>query len=112
MSTKFPDFLKNPINRVPKSSQNTDGIEGYYYSGNDGSQVAFWESSSVRESQKHQHPFDEYMICISGQYTVFMADKEFVLNPGDDLVIPKNTEQFGKCIAGTRTIHFFGERRI
>lgn len=52
------------------------------------------------------------MICISGQYTVFMKDKEVILNPGDELLIPKNTEQWGKCVAGTRTIHFFGGKRV
>ena len=112
MSTAFPDFLKIPLNQVPNNSQNTDGIEGYYYSANDGSQVAFWESKSARKSQKHQHPFDEYMICISGQYTLCMNNKEIVLNPGDEIVIPKNTEQWGKCTSGTRTIHFFGGKRI
>ena len=54
----------------------------------------------------------EYVFCVNGQYTAFLNDKEFVLNPGDELFIPKGTEQWGKCIAGTRTIHAFGGKRI
>ncbi|WP_231585560.1 hypothetical protein [Methanosarcina sp. WWM596] len=41
-----------------------------------------------------------------------LNDEEFVLNPGDELFIPKRTEQWGKCIARTRTIHAFGGKRI
>ncbi len=39
-------------------------------------------------------------------------NKEIILNPGDELHIPKGTEQWGKCKAGTRTIHAFGGKRI
>jgi len=66
----------------------------------------------IRLKEKHTHEFDEYMVCIFGQYTVIMNDIEYVLNPGDEIVIPKGTEQWGKCIAGTRTIHAFGGKRI
>ncbi len=104
--------MKNARNKVPAANQNTEDIEGYYFSGKEGSQVAFWEAHAERESKKHSNPFDEYMICLGGQYTVYCNDREFILNPGDELLIPKDTVQWGKCIAGTRTIHFFGGKRI
>lgn len=74
--------------------------------------MAFWTCYADRISKKHTHEFDEYMVCVCGQYTVIMNDKEFVLNPGEEIHIPKGTEQWGKCIAGTRTIHAFGGKRI
>jgi hypothetical protein len=52
------------------------------------------------------------MVCVSGQYTVVLNDEEFVLNLGDELLIPNGTEHLGKCIAGTRTIHAFGENGL
>ena len=108
----FPDFMKNPKNKVPTSEQNTDDIEGYFFNGADGSQTAFWECHADRESKKHTHPFDEYMICVSGEYIAHVDGKKIVLGPGDELLIPKGTEQWGRCKAGTRTIHVFGGRRI
>jgi quercetin dioxygenase-like cupin family protein len=108
----FPEFMKRLANKVPAVSQNTSDIEGYYFEGSDGSQMAFWECHSDRTSQKHTHGFDEYMVCVSGQYTACFADKEIVLNPGDELYIAKGTEQWGRMIAGTRTIHAFGGKRI
>jgi quercetin dioxygenase-like cupin family protein len=109
---EFPDFMKNKSNQVPISEQNTGDVEGYYYEGNDGSQTAFWTAYSDRISKKHTHQFDEYMVCISGQYTAYIEDEKYVLNPGDELFIPKGKEQWGECKAGTRTIHFFGGQRI
>lgn len=108
----FPDFMKNPQNKVDSSQQNTDDIEGYYFQGADGTQMAFWECRTDRESKRHTHDFDEYMVCVAGEYTVCMEGKEIVLQPGDELFIPKGTEQWGCCKAGTRTIHAFGGTRV
>jgi hypothetical protein len=41
-----------------------------------------------------------------------LDDKETVLKPGGELVIPKGTEQWGKCKAGKRTIHAFDSKRL
>lgn len=108
----FPAFMKNKKNRVDASEQNTPDIEGYYYEGADGGQMAFWTCYADRTSKKHTHDFGEYTVCVSGRYTAYVNGKEYVLNPGDELYVPKGTEQWGKCIAGTRTIHAFGGRRI
>ncbi len=108
----FPDFMKHPKNKIGTSQENTNDIEGYVYHGLDDSQLVFWECHSDQTSQKHSHHFDEYMICVSGQYIAYLDDKEIILEPGDELFIPKNTEQWGKCKSGTRTIHAFGGKRI
>ncbi|PJI07218.1 MULTISPECIES: cupin domain-containing protein [Clostridium] len=108
----FPEFMKKDINKVPSKQQNTPDIDGYYFEGKDGSQMAFWTCYSDRISKEHKHEFDEYMICVCGQYTVTINGKAFVLNPGDELFIPKGTVQGGSCTAGTRTIHAFGGKRI
>ncbi|SPF41092.1 conserved hypothetical protein [Candidatus Desulfosporosinus infrequens] len=108
----FPAFMKNPKNHINPKEQNTQDIEGYFYKGADGSQMAFWTCHADRVSKKHSHEFDEYMVCVCGQYTVIMNGKEYVLNPGDELFIPKGMEQWGRCIAGTRTIHAFGGKRF
>lgn len=108
----FPDFIKRPENRVPTEQQNTPDISGYYYSAPDGSQVAFWTCLADRTSKEHRHDYDEYMVCLSGEYVVAIDGKETVLHAGDELMIPKGTLQGGRCKAGTRTIHAFGGRRI
>lgn len=108
----FPEFMKSSKNRVSSTEQNTSDIEGYFYQGADDSQMAFWTAYADRISRKHTHPFDEYMVCISGQYIVYMNNEKYVLHPGDELLIPAETEQCGECIAGTRTIHAFGGKRI
>jgi len=107
----FPEFMKHSSKRIHVSQQITQDIEGYYCESADGSQMAYWEYHSERTSSKHTHLFDEYMVCVGGEYTVYMNDREFVLKPGDELLIPKGTEQSGKCKAGTRTIHAFGGTR-
>ncbi len=108
----FPEFMKSQKNKIDANQQNTDDIEGYYYEAVDGSQIAFWECHSDRESIKHVHSFDEYTICVSGEYTACFDDKEIVLKSGDELFVPKGTVQWGRCKAGTRTISAFGGKRV
>jgi quercetin dioxygenase-like cupin family protein len=108
----FPRFMKSKGNHIGSSQQNTEDIDGYYFKGNDGSQMAFWTCHSEKVSKEHRHEFDEYMVCVQGQYIANVDGKEFVLNPGDELYIPKGTVQSGHCIAGTRTIHAFSGERI
>lgn len=107
----FPEFMKKTARKVDPSEQNTQGIEGCYYDGN-GGQMAFWTCNEARESKKHKHDFDEYTIIVSGQYTACFEDREIVLNPGDELFVPSGTVQWGRCIAGTRSIHAFGGKRV
>jgi len=104
--------MKTLQNHIGSSEQNTEDIDGYYFEGNDGNQMAFWTCHTDRVSKEHRHDFDEYMVCVQGEYTAIVDGKETVLNPGDELFIPKGTVQSGRCIAGTRTIHAFGGKRI
>ena len=40
----FPEFMFRKENMIPADQQNTPDIEGYYYTANDGSQMAFWDA--------------------------------------------------------------------
>ena len=108
----FPEFMKNEKNHISSNQQNTKDIDGYFFEGKDGSQMAFWTYYSDRISKEHKHEFDEYMVCVCGQCIIIMNGEEFILNAGDELFIPKGTVQGGRCSAGTRTIHAFGGKRV
>ena len=103
--------MKNQKNRI-NSDQHTSGIQGYCFKGADGSQVAYWICSESRDSDFHSHEFDEYMVCIQGEYTMIIDGKETVNRRGDEFFIPKSTIHGGRVTAGTRTIHTFGGKRI
>ena len=108
----FPDFMKSAKNRIDSSQQNTPDIDGYYYEGSDGSQICFWTYYSVRESKENIHEFDEYVVCVSGEYVEIFNGKEHILHAGDELLIPKKTPHHGRVRKGTRTIHAFGGKII
>ena len=83
----FPEFMFSEKNKIPASQQNTPDIEGYYYTANDGSQMAFWIYKADRVSKEHMHDYDEFFI-------------------------PKGSLQGGRVKAGTRSIHAFGGQRV
>ena len=104
--------MKNSKNKIDSNQQNKADIEGYYYEASDGSQMVFWECHVDRESKKHVHVFDEYSICVSGEYTACFEEREIILKPGYELLVPKKTVQWGRCKAGTRTVSALGKKRI
>ncbi|MDR1821311.1 MAG: cupin domain-containing protein [Oscillospiraceae bacterium] len=108
----FPQFMKQPANIVPAVQQNTPETEGYFYTGLDGSQMAFWTCRADRSSAKHTHTFDEYLVCVGGKLTAYLNGEAHALSVGEELLIPAGTEHYEESAAGTRTIHAFGGRRI
>jgi len=109
--TEFPEFMKRAGRPVDAAQQNTADVEGYWFDGAEG-QMAFWTCREARESQPHTHEFDEYMVVLDGEYILCTDAGETVLRPGNEAVIPRGTRQWGRCSAGTRTIHAFGGQRI
>jgi mannose-6-phosphate isomerase-like protein (cupin superfamily) len=108
---EFPEFMKQPVNKIAAEDQYTPGIEGYVYDGADGGQVAFWTCEETSKSATHAHPYDEYFVVLQGRYTITIQGKSIPLYPGDEFFIPHGTVHSGSSISGTRTIHAFGGHR-
>ena len=107
----FPDFMKNPANRIATSSQATLGVEGYVFDGADGSQMAFWTCHQSSCSAPHVHDFDEYMLVVQGCYTLILEGRRIPITAGQEYFIPRGLRHGGEGVPGTRTIHAFGGRR-
>jgi mannose-6-phosphate isomerase-like protein (cupin superfamily) len=107
----FPDFMRNPANKIATSSQFTPGVEGYVFDGADGSQMAFWTCRESALSAPHVHDYDEYFVVVQGCYTLVIDGKHIAVRAGEEYFIPKGTRHEGEAAAGTRTIHAFGGRR-
>ena len=107
----FPNFMKNPANRIAISSQATLGVEGYVFDGADGSQMAFWTCPQTTSSAPHVHDFDEYMLVVQGCYTLILEGRRIPVTAGQEYFIPRGLPHGGEVLAGTRTIHAFGGRR-
>jgi quercetin dioxygenase-like cupin family protein len=107
----FPQFMKNPANRIAAASQYTQGIEGYVFDGADGSQVCCWLVHEDCASVEHVHDYDEYMLVVQGQYTLIIGGKRIPLQAGQEYLIKKGVLHGGEAVAGTRTIDIFGGKR-
>jgi quercetin dioxygenase-like cupin family protein len=107
----FPEFMKNPANKIARSHQATPGVEGYVFDGEDGSQMAFWTCSNTAESAAHTHDYDEYMIVVQGCYTLIISGERIPVRAGEEYFIARGVPHSGEVLAGTRTIHAFGGHR-
>jgi quercetin dioxygenase-like cupin family protein len=107
----FPEFMKNPSNRIAQSNQATPGVEGYVFDGADQSQMAFWTCARTATSAEHVHGFDEYMLVVQGCYTLLIDGKRIPIKAGEEYLIPRGVRHGGEVLAATRTIHLFGGHR-
>lgn len=108
----YPEFIRRAANHIDSSQQNTPDIDGWYYEAADGSQVCLWAYRSDRDSRENVHEFDEYVVCVAGEYVEIFGGEEHVLHRGDELLIPRGVPHHGRVTKGTRTIHVFGGKRI
>jgi hypothetical protein len=107
----FPDFIKNPRNRIARSSQYTDDIEGYVFDGADGSQLALWTCRADRVSQEHAYDFDEYVLVIEGRCTLIVGGAAYRAGRRPGVLDREGTRQAMEVVAGTRTMHVYGGQR-
>ena len=111
MMQDFPEFMRNPANRIAQSSQATPGVVGYVFDGADGSQMTFWACAEDAVSAAHVHEYDEYMVVVQGCYTLLIEGERIPVRAGEERVIPRGQLHGGEVLAGTRTIHVFGGHR-
>jgi mannose-6-phosphate isomerase-like protein (cupin superfamily) len=107
----FPEFMKQPANRIATGSQFTPAVEGYVFDGAEGSQMAFWICAQSAPATPHVHDFDEYMIVVEGCYTLIIGDAKVPVRAGEEYVIPRGVLHGGQADAGTRVINAFGGHR-
>lgn len=107
----FPDFTKNPANRIANANQATPGVEGYVFDGVDGSQMAFWTCRETAASAAHTHDHDEYMVVVQGCYTLIINGERIPMKAREEYLIPRGLRHSGEVLAGTRTIPAFGGHR-
>jgi quercetin dioxygenase-like cupin family protein len=107
----FPDFMKNPANRIARTNQATPDVEGYVFDGANGGQMAFWTCHQTASSAAHVHDFDEYVVVVEGCFTLIIEDERIPIFAGMEYFIPRGTPHAGEVVAGTRTIHAFGGHR-
>jgi quercetin dioxygenase-like cupin family protein len=107
----FPDFIKNPVNRVTTASLFSKSIEGYIFDGADGSQAILWTYLGKGKVPTHTHEYDEYLLVVEGQYTLIIDEKRIPVNAGQEYLIKNGVAHGGDSIAGTRTIDVFGGKR-
>jgi quercetin dioxygenase-like cupin family protein len=108
---QFPEFMKQPANRIATTSQATQGVEGYVFDGAEGSQMAFWICPQTAAATPHVHEFDEYIIVVEGCYTLIIDGAKIPVRAGEEYVIPRGVLHGGEAQAGTRIINAFGGHR-
>lgn len=112
------DLVSQPITNVIEfeaSSDSTlisDEIIGHIFKSCEGNQLAHWTCLKDIISDEHSHDFDEYFAVLKGRYTIYIRDKEIMLETGDEFFIPARTSHSGKMLAGTSIFHVFGGHRL
>lgn len=89
-----------------------EGMEGFLFAGQNGTQVVFWECTTETEVHAHSHDFDEYCIVVEGVCRETIDGKELVLKKGDEILIPAGKVHAARISPPYRAIDFFGGTRF
>jgi quercetin dioxygenase-like cupin family protein len=88
------------------------GMEGSLFLGRNGSQAVFWECSTEEEVGPHSHDFDEYCVVLEGVCTEVVDGVEYILEKGDEILIPAGKVHSARITPPYRAIDFFGGNRF
>ena len=105
----FPDPVRA---RELETGARFEGMEGFLFTGQNGSQVVFWECTTETEVQPHSHDFDEYCLVVEGVCTEIIDGKVHVLRKGDEILIPAGKVHSARISPPYRAIDFFGGNRF
>jgi len=71
---------KKPTLEELKHKLSVEGLESELYSDRPGTKYA-----------RHKHPFDDFVMIVSGKMKIATDDGEWLLKPGDRINLPANT---------------------
>ena len=106
---KFPDIMRKPACEV---ESDIEGLRGYMFEGQDGSQVILWECDEQVEVKPHKHDYDEYCLVVEGSCEETIEGETTRLKKGDEIVIPAGKTHWAVMGPNYRAIDYFASRRI
>ena len=109
IKVKFPDIIRKSELEVESP---VEGIRGYMFEGQDGSQIVFWECDDEVKFSPHKHDFDEYCLVVEGICQETIEGKTTVLRTGEEIVIPAGKLHWATLGPNYRAIDFFGAQRL
>lgn len=72
---------------------------------------AFWTVEKDAEVPEHQHPHEQIMHVVEGQFEFTLDGNTKVYQPGDIVVIPSNTPHSGKALTPCKLMDVFSPVR-
>ncbi len=108
----LPEFVRDEKDEIGSQSHFSRGIKGWVFEGASGHQATVWECDEDGESKPHTHEFDEWLIVVSGEYTICSDRKRVPLKAGQQCHIPAGIRHWGVYKKHTQTVNFFGGKRV
>lgn len=73
--------------------------------------LALWEVVEGASVAEHQHPQEQHLLCLDGQFELSMGSKKYILKKDDVFVIPPNEAHSGKAITKCSLMDVFSPTR-
>lgn len=78
---------KKPTLEELQRSLSTEGLEHDLYSDSPGTKYG-----------RHKHPFDDFIVIVSGKMRIVTDTQDWVMKPGDRLDLPANTAHSAEVV--------------
>jgi len=104
----FPEIMRRKSLEVESP---VEGMTGFLFEGQDGSQIILWECENEVNVEPHSHEYDEYCLVIKGVCKETIEGKTIILKAGDEIIIPAGKLHWATMGPKYRAIDFFGGKR-
>ena len=69
--------------------------------------MAFWSVEKGKEAPAHQHPHEQILYVIEGEFEFFVENERKILHKDDTVVIPSNALHGGVAITECKLLDIF-----
>ncbi len=108
-NVKNPEKYPEVITKLPKAVINVKGVEARILQG-ECQQLVFFDMEANTHLPEHSHDYPQWGIMLRGRMNLTIGGETYLINKGDEYVIPANAKHYAVFLCRSRVIDLFSER--
>jgi quercetin dioxygenase-like cupin family protein len=106
---KNPPEYPDVITALPKAIMQVKGIKARVLQG-ERHQLVFFEMEPNTKVPEHSHDYPQWGIMLKGKMRLTIDGKAYLIEKGDEYVIPTNAKHYATFLGKSRVIDLFSEK--
>jgi quercetin dioxygenase-like cupin family protein len=106
---KNPQKYAEVVTALPRAVMQVEGIEAWVLQG-ERHQLVFFKTEPNTQVPEHSHCYQQWGIMLAGKMQLTVDGRVYMIEKGDEYVIPADAKHCATFLSRSRWIDFFSEK--